>query len=469
MSRLQSFENDYKTALSATRRIPPEITMKILCCSSKDFRFDVFRIREGPWYLGQVCSSWRQVIETLCPELWASIIVRVSFSYMPPKGKLVERLRVVLERSCNHPLDFHFRFCGTEVEESDFEEMERCFDVMIAHSNRWRVADMMITPSLIERLPRIRGKIDWLRVMYLSCGYEPGPGDIHAFEIAPKLEDLYLRGMHGETNIHFPASNLVSLSDARSFGGDRLTPEYLHIVKSSPKLRSISYNDHGFQSPNINSVFHPPVMSPSVEELSASSPSFMRSLVLPSLKNVRLTTAAYDGDLTEETMSCPVDALGALHELLLRSRCSLSRLSLVDVVLDNNLVNIIRLMPALQDFIVQFTEWVDDYDPIMQSLVTQLSETSMVDGSLQHSMVPSLKSIDVYMLRVRYNHLSFIDSTFVDMVASRLRLPSGAPRLMKLNLHISGRGGSSDFDEEAKNALMSLKDEGLQLNYFVCG
>ncbi|KAK0436783.1 hypothetical protein EV421DRAFT_1830901 [Armillaria borealis] len=393
--------------------------------------------------------------------------LRISFPYERLFGNLVEILRIVLERSRNHPLSFSFRFHGTEVEESDIPEIEQCFDTMITHSKRWEAVDLTIPPGLVPRLSRIRGKIDWLTEMCLCCPYDLQHGDIHAFEIAPALEQLYLKGIHQAANIHFPTSNLVSFSDARSFAGDRLTPEYLHIIKSSPKLRSFSYNDYGVQGLDILPLVRPSVMSPSVEELSTSSPMFMRSLVLPSLKDVTLSTNAHEKDMEEEVMSCPVGALGALHEMLLQSRCSLSRLCLIDAVLDANLTNIIRLMPSLQEIMINFNEWVDEYDPIMQSLVTQLSEVSLVDGSLQHSVVPSLQSIRVYLFNVRYSHVSFINSAFVDMVASRLRRPSDAPRLTEFYLHMSGLGGSFDLDEEAENVLASLKDEGLRLNYYI--
>ncbi|KAK0447842.1 uncharacterized protein EV420DRAFT_1567866 [Desarmillaria tabescens] len=88
MSRLLSFKHDYETVLSPIRRISSEITMEILrrawkyngsglpmTLGRRLYGFNVFAIRGGPWHLGQVCSSWRNVIETLCPELWANITI----------------------------------------------------------------------------------------------------------------------------------------------------------------------------------------------------------------------------------------------------------------------------------------------------------------------------------------------------------------------------------------------------------
>ncbi|KAK0189394.1 hypothetical protein F5146DRAFT_1224520 [Armillaria mellea] len=498
--RLQSLKNDYGTALSPMRRVPSEIMMEILRRSWKDneyeYRgtclrrrltgFNVFTIREGPWHLGQVCSSWRNVIKTLCPELWASMTIEIPISFklnpedqVPLKADPIEILRVVLERSSNHPLDFNFVYYGlpffhSNVEERESQLMKQCFDIMIAHSRRWRAVEMTIDRSYFPQLSLIRGKIDLLQDMYFRCCRAPPSGDVHAFEIAPKLANLHLEGMYREANIHFPASNLVSLSDARSFAGDQLTLTYLDVVKSAPKLLSFSYNDYGVQSLNIHPASDPPspVMASSVEELSASSPSFLRSLILPSLKKVTLTTMYDpDNDMDEEleVIKCPAGALGALHQMLLQSQCSLTRLCLVDADLDDNLANIIRLMPRLQELAIEFYEWVpdiaDDYNPIMQSLVTQLSEVSMVDGSLQHSMVPFLQNLTVYLHTIRYAHVSFINSAFVDMVASRLRRPHDVPHLTELNLWVIGQGWSYALSKESEETLKRLEDEGLRLNF----
>ncbi|KAK0436680.1 hypothetical protein EV421DRAFT_2038532 [Armillaria borealis] len=137
MSRLQSFKRDCETVLSPIRRIPLEITIEIVRRSWKNSLsgFHVFRIPEGPWHLGQVCSSWRNVIEKHCPELWATMEVG-SFSYdgkVARKSDRVEILRIVLERSRNHPLNFRFLYHSV-VKEGKPDIMEKCFDIMVAHS-----------------------------------------------------------------------------------------------------------------------------------------------------------------------------------------------------------------------------------------------------------------------------------------------------------------------------------------------
>ncbi|SJL11135.1 uncharacterized protein ARMOST_14538 [Armillaria ostoyae] len=448
MLRLQSLKHDYETALAPIRRIPLEITMEIVHRSWKNSLsgFHVFRIPEGLWHLGQVCSSWRNVIEKHCLELWATMEVG-SFSYegkVARKSDMVEILRIVLERSRNHLLNF-------------------CFDIMVTHSKQWRAVEMTILPSLFPRLSLIHGKIDWLADMDLSCSGVLQSGDIGAFEVAPKLEKLHLSYLHPEASIRFPVTNLVSFSDVRAFAGDKLTPEYLNVVELAPKLRSFSYNDHSDYSIHnqmSTPLSFPRVMSRSLIELSTSSPNFLRSMELPSLKEFTLTTMC-GADLGEKVIKCPARALGALHEMLLRSQCSLTQLHLIDPVLDNNLANIIRLVPSLQELVIEFYEWVDGYDPIMQSLVTQLSEVNLVNGSFQHCTVPNLQKLGVNLLDLSHPRIYFINSAFVHMVTSRLHPPSDTPRLTKLQLWMEQ--GRHDLDEAAKNALMSLRDDGLGL------
>ncbi|KAK0216181.1 hypothetical protein IW262DRAFT_1464718 [Armillaria fumosa] len=435
MSLLQSLKHDYETALSPIRHLPVEVLAGILCRSWKSqsipssYRLDVFAIRDGPWPLGQVCSSWRNVIESLCPELWASLKIGSDiYDETTMKADPVEILHVVLERSRSYPLDFLLLLPipsgKTQSNGAVFRSPNRPFEAM---ERRYPVGNPLFPPS--------------------KTLYHPGKdSDVRAFEVAPKLENLHMYGMPPEVDILFPVTNLVSLSDARPFAGDRLTPKYLDVVKTAPRLRSFSNNDYGV-NPTSTSPLLPCVTSLSIEELSISSPSCMRSMKLPSLKKVTLTTM-YDLDMQafgDELIKCPVDAL----------------------ILDDNIAEIIRLTPNLRQLDIDLNEWVEDYDPILHTLVEQMSEVCLVDGSLQSCVVPSLQELSVYLDDVDEDFVPFIDSRFVDMVALRLHQPPDVPRLTKLTVSISGTGWIYDLDEVAENDLKSLKHEGLELTYDV--
>ncbi|KAK0453852.1 hypothetical protein EV421DRAFT_715666 [Armillaria borealis] len=301
MSRLQSLRHDYTTAFSPIRRIPSEVLAKIICCSWENSRadkgsskFNVFVMRDGPWRLGQVYSWWRSVVETLCPALWATLSIEDRGSLSPRlKNKHIEILHCVLERSRNHPLHFTF---------------------MIAHSARWETAEIIVPPLFIPRLDLIRGKIDWLKKMNLEvCFNNSGleSKSFHAFEIAPSLQVLHLRGMHPEANILFPTVNLISFSDHRPWSGDRLDPEYLGVVKSAPNLRSFSYIDYDAVRPISISHRLERAINSSIEKLSACSQDFIRGVILPALKEVELITPP-----STVTWGYPVNALMGLMRCL---------------------------------------------------------------------------------------------------------------------------------------------------------
>ncbi len=415
MSRLQSLRHDYTTALSPIRRIPSEILAKILCCSWESSRavkgsskFNVFVMREGPWHLGQVCSWWRSVVETLCPELWATLSIEDRGSLYPRKH--IEILRCVLKRSRNHPLHFTFDRSSANPDTS-LQVMEQCFNIMIAHSARWETAEITVPPLFIPRLDFIRGKIDWLKKMDLVCSNNLGleSKSIHAFEIAPSLQVLHLRGMHPEANILFPTVNLTSFSDHRPWSGDRLDPEYLGVVKSAPNLCSFSYIDDAVR-PISTSHTVECATSLSIEKLSTCSQDFMRGVILPALKEVALKAP-----LSTVTWKYPVNALYGLNEMLVRSRCSLTRLTLDDIVLDENLPVILRLSPELEEFSIDLRQ---EHDPVMRDLVTQMKETIMVEGSPQHCLVPSLQRFTIRLLHVCSVILYFLDLNFVEMIES---------------------------------------------------
>ncbi len=90
---------------------------------------------------------------------------------------------------------------------------------------------------------------------------------------------------------------------------------------------------------------------------------------------------------------------------------SLTRLSVVGVtIVGDDLMVVLRLMPCLQELSVRFNEWDKDNEPGMESLVDSLTETVLGDGRVQHTLIPSLTSLGIALVRVRsYTHISFVN------------------------------------------------------------
>ncbi|PBK65140.1 hypothetical protein ARMSODRAFT_1087548 [Armillaria solidipes] len=471
MSRLLSLKRECESILSPFRRLPPEMLMEILRCTwttygryseaRRDMHrsgFNVFVIERGPWYLGHVCRSWRDAVENLCPDLWSNMTIEIpprtgSPFHRAMKRSMVALLERVLERTRGHQLDFSFKHYSSGSSQED-QVMAQCFSLMLTHSSQWRRTELVITPPLLSRISFIHGKVDWLEELYLTCNGVPIMTKINAFEVAPRLKILHLENMHRSAEVRFPGANLVSFFDGRRFSGHDVTQRYLHVIASSPNLVSFSWHHHS-HIPVSSPPYYPPITHPTLKELSASSGKLLRSLRLPALTQMALRSGREDFD--DVPVKCPPDALSELHDLLVRSQCSLTSLSLVDAPVNEHLFAIIALCPHLRDLSVEFNGWTGEPDTFMASLVRGMSETQAVEGLHRHILVPDLKYLDIKLIAVEDNHISFIDREFVEMIVSRVGSESrNSSPFKSLALTVIGTGWDCDLgaaDYRALNAL----------------
>ncbi|KAK0227272.1 hypothetical protein EDD85DRAFT_853257 [Armillaria nabsnona] len=490
--RLTAIRRDYKGALSPIRRLPGEVLAEILrstreCRRSKGYYvsgFDVFNLSDGPWYLGQVCSAWRVAVETFCPDLWSELTIefpeglQTSAIPFPFFGRnMVALLERALERSRSCHLDFAFRYTGyneisATYSEAEEDVMKQCFDLLLTHSTRWRSVELFIPPFLLTRISRIRGRVDNLQDMYLTCEETAEPGNINAFEIAPELKTLHLTDMHPEVVIMFPRGNLIAFLDARPLSSVERTPEYLDIIASCPNLLSFSYHHHSMIPESVGSKF-PITRHTSLQSLSASLGKFLSSLDLPALKRMTVTSGCDIADNPAyDDISCPEDALLGLHALIIRSSCSLTALHLIDVpVMDDQLLSIIRPTPQLLAFTIELqvstlTSSTRNSDNL-KHLFRRMAETRDVGNNNRHILIPSLKKIAIVIRELNYRSVDFLDEGFVDMVISR-RVLGHSSVFEKLRVIVSGRECYVPFLRTGGHeTLDALREDGLRLQLIV--
>ncbi|PBK61540.1 hypothetical protein ARMSODRAFT_662757 [Armillaria solidipes] len=466
MTRLKDFRRDYRAALSPIRRLPSEILVEILRWTPKKqteltaaspqhvFGFNVFKIAAGPWHLGQVCSSWRNARKRSEKE---------NIMIPAPKKDMRALLNRALERGQNHRLDFFFRCRGFHEEAADNrtdepEEMSQCFDLLLRHSKRWGSVELAIVPSFLPRLSLVRGRVDRIEDVYLTCAPITMPGTIDAFEIAPKLKTLDLTGMHAEARIPFPAENLVLFSDARRLPDHDTVPKYLDIIASAPNLLDFSYHHHSVvpQSPG---PYHPQIVHQSLQMLSASLGALLCSLVVPALTQMTLASVKSEEDL----MVCPRDALFHLHDLVARSHCSLTTLTFIDATMDGNLIPILRLSPQLVSLSFQEKQSSRESDATMESLFIDMTETVRVGDTLHHTLLPCLKHLEFVLDDVEFDRVNYLDVDFVEMIVSR-RVPLGSQMLEFLRIVVVGRAFEVPIsDNGGLEELKRLGDNGLDL------
>ncbi|SJL13357.1 uncharacterized protein ARMOST_16799 [Armillaria ostoyae] len=398
-ARLKDIRSNYRAALSPIRRLPSEILVEILRWTPKAetqltaldpyhvFGFNVFKITEGPWQLGHVCSSWRDAVRFLCPEIWSTLKITWQRKRSEKEDIMIpapkKDMPALLNRACR-------RFYEYPDERADEpEEMSQCFDLLLTHSKRWGSVELAIVPSFLSRLSLVRGRVDRVEGVCLTCAPITMPGTIDAFEIAPKLKTLDLTGMHAEAHIPFPAENLVLFSDARRLLDHDTVPRYLDIIASAPNLSDFSYHHHSVvpQSPG---PYHPQIVHQSLQTLSASLGALLCSLVVSASTQMTLASIKSEPDVTV----CPRDALFHIHNLVVRSDCSLATLAFVDATMDENLLPILRLSPQLVSISFQDKQWSRDSVATMESLLLDMKETIRVGDALHHTLIPCLKHLE---------------------------------------------------------------------------
>ncbi len=165
-------------------------------------------------------------------------------------------------------------------------------------------------------------------------------------------------------------------------------------------------------------------------------------------------------DLINIPVKCPPDALLELHDLLVRSQCSLTVLSLVDAGANEQLSAIIALCPYLSDLSIEFNGWTsDDLDTDLgiSSLISRMSETHVVEGVNRYILVPDLESLAIKLFSVSSEYIFFIDRQFVKMIVSRVGGESHNPsQLKKLCMTVIGSGWDWDLNASSLDALFAL-------------
>ncbi|PBL02941.1 hypothetical protein ARMGADRAFT_1072363 [Armillaria gallica] len=346
---LRSIEEGYKAGLSPARRVPPEVLAEIFyACSGNE---------ESEWGYNVF-----DVSRSLCPSSWATFAVPACLELRKDPSSL---LKAALAHCGNRRLEFMFYGPGNwgswDIDMEVRRSSKSLFQILLSLSHRWKSVDLDITQELFQLLPSIRGKVSCLETCIISTG--PITGSFNALEFAPSLKCLTFKGLRNcLLPVRVSTSNLVRFSDDRAtdfFG--HLHQMYLDVVRGSPLVEFEV--QHQGQAEGYLSVADPRIVLPTLHKLAIREGSFIRSLELPKLETVDIQENSHGvGD-----RSTFPDVLPALHDLIIRSRCSLTNLSIADTVLDDNIISILSLSPQLAYLRFSLTQWSEDSDFILQS------------------------------------------------------------------------------------------------------
>lgn len=398
-------DDELRGVLSPIRRLPREILAEILSLvpepkprsyyDDKAVQFhDVSDTSSGyglPWTLSYVCQEWRTVLISLCPQLWTNLDIG---SHPEPKKNPVALLREALKRSADRPLCIKYWLCFLDDMPTVVVEIAmELFQTIVSCCKRWRVVEMGIKQHMWPALRPI-----------LACGP------------LPFLEALKINCYSYSSNLDtFPTAYRPVTLDSHP---------YLHkILSESPKLRdfSLSYDVENDGLPSR--VTTTPIRCESMRTLTAFDVAIFESLELPGLEDLNVSTRESEPD--EPDFHGPDEMLSVLHALVLRSRPPLVHLSLTDTIIDENLLRIIALTPALATLKFEFRQWLEEFDVVFQELMTRLGQVVPSTGA--HRLVPGLQLFCVEIQSVATSqHVDFVNQRFASVVVSRWTSPQRA-------------------------------------------
>ncbi|KAK0242608.1 hypothetical protein EDD85DRAFT_296069 [Armillaria nabsnona] len=390
-------DDELRGVLSPIRRLPREILAEILSLvperkprsASHDDKavqfhdvFDTFTGYGLPWTLSYVCQEWRTVLISLCPQLWTNL--QIESHYQPLKNP-VALLTEALKRSGNRPLCIQFRLWFIDDMPTVVHAIAvELFQAIVSYCKRWRVVEIDIKQHMWPALHPI-----------LTCG--------------PLLSLEALK-----INCYSYSSN--SVTSPIAYGPVTLDSHpYLHkILSESPKLRdfSLSYDTENNGLPSR--VTTTPIRCESMRTLKAFDVAIFESLELPGLEDLNVSTLENEPDFHG-----PDEMLSILHALVLRSRPPLVHLSLTDTIIDDNLLRIIALTPALTTLKFEFQQWLEEFDVVFQELMTRLGQVIPSTGA--HRLVPGLQlfSVEIQSVAAASQHVDFVNQSFASVVVSR--------------------------------------------------
>ncbi|KAK0203619.1 hypothetical protein DFS33DRAFT_1383871 [Desarmillaria ectypa] len=451
---ISSLNSQIKGTLSPIRCLPTEIFMEIF---RRDVTVNTFDSSKAPWTLAQVCSTWREIINLHCPELWSTITIN---SYAYRRQDPVSLLKTVLDRSGKS--DLHIDFWEVGIEEQISKQM---LNLLFKVSNRWSNITFDLQLRSLSSLSVVRGRVERLSKISLNYhGHGQPPSCIDAFEITPLLSDVKIsvgRDDNVVTIVPCGSNSLRLYHYDHAYGDVDLHRTLLDTILKSPNLDTFRAY-YCSRTITASRLLTTRINSTSIRFLQASERALLDSLSLPSLENVWLGPDKLCYSL------CPEDTLPSLLHLITASRCSLTRLVLAEIDISHGLIPVLRHTPMLDSLEMYFAWWSNSLDRTMQLLVTAMMESNPAPAAspaspFRPTILPSLTFFKIEIRDVsRFGMVLFINDMFVRMLSIRRTMTADRDNKLLQTVTIS-LFRSSVPRMALDNDFQALRDTGLNL------
>ncbi|KAK0215135.1 hypothetical protein IW262DRAFT_1485127 [Armillaria fumosa] len=459
-ARLQLLDvhKNHRSVMSPIRRLPAEILAEIFAAATTSF-YPGWAV-----VLSRVCAEWRAVAIGCCPEMWNNMDISYKVAPKDPEALL----RLVFSRCRDGPLYIRIG----DIDNSIIAPLS----IMMKESSRWRSFEVYRpNAELMGAFGTIRGNLDILESLSIRLSRVLYEGIITTFETAPSLKTVELNGQTAEMRIALPFSQLESYTDDSQprRQGVSTAQYFLNILRKSPRLLKFHAGSCSWFPQRlipVDPIVAPPFLHESLEELSSYDPALLRSVVLPALRIVKM-----ESPNGVHVISMP---LLALRELIVRSGCSLTSLTLRNISLGNqgspHWRDVLDLTPCLTKLEVIMRHSFGSMYTVdfLSGLAKGLAEKGKSpEDPARYDIVPLLTDLTIEVAdetRVMVFY-SFLNADFVDMVASRYRQRSAALR----HVRVVAKGNDSKqhvnfwaFGNSEFGQMRALKSEGLEICVF---
>jgi hypothetical protein len=438
------------------QNLTPELVFGIFGHFLPGLKLSVTEPAQFPWYLGHICSRWRDVFISY-PAFWSNFIIYLELDYdiygeprtihEPDVTRALAILNVCLPRGGNGPFSFKLVLYSYDLRYgSDQSSKSRCglqvLELLVGQSNRWHDAHIELCESGLPILYMVKDRLPILRsvrVNIWSCGAAsmrtPSSNYIDLFEDASQLKCLHA-GVF-TWRVDWSALTVVHLRYPYRVS--------MHLEALSRCSRLEELNIYGRFRMHLDPI---PVALPFLKILRTGSERALQLFQMPMLQELcikRITDLRRpDGTSFADTISSCLPSLLHLTKLTL---CT-NRTGDVELIL--------QYMPAVSDLCLYICEPIIVTSEHRTEKCLRVSGTGFLKLLTESPKSQYLKTLTVGLLRCDENYLADI-TTWI----KRKSLPDDVHRFDELE-HLSLVFDAWDYTHFFGVVRQHLEAEGIQ-------
>ncbi|KAF7319588.1 F-box domain-containing protein [Mycena chlorophos] len=406
------------TALAPVRRLPAEVLGEVFLWALKSYHPQGGT--RAPWYLGQVCRSWRSIALYL-PRLWSKVVIHdAQHESEQTLRKWKREIEEQLARSAATPLSVFIAWRTPQPE--NLAQYGELVELVVAHCERWRrfgVMSLGDINGLLTLLEPAQGRLPHLERLHLQL-YHPRlhRSSSNVFIQAPKLVHLHLLYTRLDY-IALPWTQIRKcLIERRGF-----MPVFLGPLTSAHGLTTLQLN---IKAEMDDEPIHDVDTLPGLRYFGGTVAG-LASLVAPALETLSLR------------LMWNLE-LNILRDFLVRSPCNLRALHIKmdentfqgwepDVT---NLVAILRSIPSLELLILTPSLWLKEDAEEEQNHPMSSIQTLFSAMRLNQRADDLLPNLSTFAFSLPYG--AFETDAFLEMARSRAFTQMYLPAAWKARL-----------------------------------